>query len=33
MSAAETLKKMGYTNVVNMAGRFNERSKQGFPAE
>ena len=33
MLAAETLKKMGYTNVVNMAGGFNEWSKQGFPAE
>ena len=31
--AAETLKKMGYTNVVNMAGGFNEWSKQGFPIE
>jgi rhodanese-related sulfurtransferase len=30
---AETLKKMGYTNVVNMAGGFNEWSKQGFPVE
>ena len=33
MLAAETLKKMGYTNVVNMAGGFNEWSKQGFPVE
>lgn len=33
MLAAEMLKKMGYTNVVNMAGGFNEWSKQGFPAE
>ena len=31
--ATETLKKMGYTNVVNMAGGFNEWSKQGFPVE
>lgn len=31
--AAETLKKMGYTNVVNMVGGFNEWSKQGFPVE
>ena len=31
--AAETLKKMGYTNVVNMAGGFNEWTKQGFPVE
>ena len=31
--AAETLKSMGYTNVVNMAGGFNEWSKQGFPVE
>jgi len=27
--AAETLRKMGYTDVVNMAGGFNEWSKQG----
>ncbi len=33
MLAAETLKKMGYTNVVNMAGGFNEWSKQGLPVE
>ena len=33
MLAAETLRKMGYTNVVNMAGGFNEWSKQGFPIE
>ncbi len=31
--AAETLKRMGYTNVVNMVGGFNEWSKQGFPVE
>ena len=31
--AAETLKKMGYTNVVNMAGGFNEWNKQGLPVE
>jgi rhodanese-related sulfurtransferase len=31
--AAETLKKMGYTNVVNMAGGVNEWTKQGFPVE
>ena len=31
--AAQTLKKMGYTNVVNMAGGFNEWIKQGFPVE
>ena len=31
MLAAQTLKSMGYTNVVNMAGGFNEWSKQGFP--
>ena len=31
--AAETLRKMGYTDVVNMAGGFNEWSKQGFPIE
>ena len=31
--ATEILKKMGYTNVVNMAGGFNEWSKQGFPVE
>ena len=33
MLAAQTLRKMGYTNVVNMAGGFNEWSKQGFPIE
>ena len=33
MLAAQTLKSMGYTNVVNMAGGFNEWSKQGFPVE
>ncbi|HEX6478605.1 MAG TPA: rhodanese-like domain-containing protein [Ktedonobacteraceae bacterium] len=33
MLAAETLKKMGYTNVVNMAGGFNEWARQGFPVE
>lgn len=33
MLASETLRKMGYTNVVNMAGGFNEWSKQGFPVE
>jgi rhodanese-related sulfurtransferase len=31
--AAQTLKSMGYTNVVSMAGGFNEWSKQGFPVE
>ena len=31
--ATETLKKMGYPNVVNMAGGFNAWSKQGFPVE
>ena len=31
--ATETLKKMGYSNVVNMAGGFNAWSKQGFPVE
>ena len=31
--AAETLKAMGYTHVVNMAGGFNEWTKQGFPVE
>jgi rhodanese-related sulfurtransferase len=31
--AAQTLKSMGYTNIVNMAGGFNEWSKQGFPVE
>ena len=33
MLAAQTLRKMGYTDVVNMAGGFNEWSKQGFPIE
>jgi rhodanese-related sulfurtransferase len=33
MLAAQTLKSMGYTNVVNMAGGFTEWSKQGFPVE
>lgn len=33
MLAAQTLKSMGYTNIVNMAGGFNEWSKQGFPIE
>ena len=33
MLASQTLKSMGYTNVVNMAGGFNEWSKQGFPVE
>ncbi len=33
MLAAQTLKSMGYTNIVNMAGGFNEWSKQGFPVE
>jgi len=33
MLATETLKRMGYTDVVNMAGGFNEWSKQGFPVE
>lgn len=31
--ATETLKSMGYTNVINMAGGFNEWNKQGFPVE
>ena len=31
--AAETLKSMGYTHVVSMAGGFNEWSKQEFPVE
>ena len=31
--SAQTLKKMGYANVVSMAGGFNEWSKQGFPVE
>jgi rhodanese-related sulfurtransferase len=33
MLAAQTLRSMGYTNVVNMAGGFTEWSKQGFPIE
>jgi rhodanese-related sulfurtransferase len=33
MLAAETLRSMGYTNVVSMAGGFNEWSKQGFSVE
>lgn len=33
MLAAQTLRLMGYTDVVNMAGGFNEWSKQGFPVE
>jgi len=31
--AAQTLKSMGYSNIVNMTGGFNEWSKQGFPVE
>ena|SRR5579859_3309302 len=31
--AAQTLQSMGYTDVVSMAGCFNEWSKQGFPIE
>ncbi len=31
--AAETLKKMGYSDVVSMAGGFNDWSTQGFPVE
>jgi rhodanese-related sulfurtransferase len=31
--AAETLKKMGYSNVVSMAGSFTDWSAQGFPVE
>lgn len=31
--AAETLHKLGYPNVVNMAGGFKEWSAQGFPVE
>lgn len=31
--AAETLRKMGYPNVVNMAGGFKEWSARGFPVE
>jgi rhodanese-related sulfurtransferase len=33
MLAAQTLQLMGYPHVVNMAGGFNEWSKQGFPIE
>jgi rhodanese-related sulfurtransferase len=33
MLAAQTLKSMGYTNIVNMVGGFNEWCKQGFPIE
>src|SRR6266702_4254377 len=33
MLAAETLTKMGYTNVVNMAGGFTEWTNQGLPVE
>ena len=33
MLAAQTLRLMGYTDVVNMAGGFNEWSKQGLPIE
>ncbi|HET8841102.1 MAG TPA: rhodanese-like domain-containing protein [Ktedonobacteraceae bacterium] len=31
--AAQTLRAMGYNDVVSMAGGFNEWSKQGFPVE
>lgn len=31
--AAQTLQSMGYTDVVSMAGGFNEWSKQGYPIE
>lgn len=31
--AAQTLRAMGYSDVVSMAGGFNEWSKQGFPVE
>lgn len=31
--AAETLQKMGYTNVVSMEGGFNNWVRQGFPIE
>jgi len=31
--AAETLHKLGYPNVVNMAGGFKDWSAQGFPVE
>lgn len=33
MLAAQTLQSMGYTNVVSLAGGFNEWSKQGVPVE
>ena len=33
MLATETLKSMGYTNVVNLTGGFNEWTKQRFPVE
>ncbi|MFL5698783.1 MAG: rhodanese-like domain-containing protein [Ktedonobacteraceae bacterium] len=33
MLAAQTLKKMGYTDVVSIGGGFNEWSKQGVPIE
>jgi rhodanese-related sulfurtransferase len=33
MLAAQTLQSMGYTNVVSIAGGFNEWSKQGFPIQ
>ena len=31
--ATQTLQSMGYSDVVSMAGGFNEWSKQGFPIE
>lgn len=31
--ASQTLKQMGYTDVVSMAGGFNDWAKQGFPVE
>lgn len=31
--AAQTLQRMGYTNVASMAGGFNDWAKQGFPVE
>jgi rhodanese-related sulfurtransferase len=31
--AAQTLRSMGYPNVVSLAGGFNEWSKQGLPSE
>jgi rhodanese-related sulfurtransferase len=31
--ASQTLQSMGYTDVVSLAGGFNEWSKQGFPVE